>query len=79
MPLYRKEQTTFLIPPRLSYYPDINSAFSMHTLKKIGNKMAILYVSIIKTMEDKKTILFLVWPLQNSMAFGGGEKMMGVE
>jgi hypothetical protein len=44
MPLYRKEQTALLIPPRLTYYPDTNSAFSRHSLKKIENKMATLYV-----------------------------------
>jgi hypothetical protein len=43
MPLYRKEQTASLIPPRLSYYPGTNWAFSRHTVKKIENKMAILY------------------------------------
>jgi hypothetical protein len=30
-------------------------------------------------MEDKNTFLFIVWTLQNSMADGGGKKMMGVE
>jgi hypothetical protein len=53
MQLYRFEGTGWLIPPRPSYYPDTNSAFSRNTLKKIRNKMAILYVNNSNTMEDK--------------------------
>jgi hypothetical protein len=79
MPLYQFEETGWLLPPRLSYYPDTNSASTRNTLNKIGNKMATLYVNISKTMVDKNTILFLVWTLQYSMADGGGKKMMGVE
>jgi hypothetical protein len=70
MLIYRLEETGWLIPPRLSYYPDTNSTFSRNTLKEIEIKMTILYVSISNTMDEKNTILFLVSTLQHSMADG---------
>jgi hypothetical protein len=55
MPLYRLEETGRLIPPRLSYYPDTNSAFSKNTH---GNKIVILYVRISNAVEDKTPLYF---------------------
>jgi hypothetical protein len=58
MILCRFEETGWLIPPPLSYYPDTKSASSRNMLKKIGNKMVILYVNIGNTMDDKMPFYF---------------------
>jgi hypothetical protein len=70
MPLYRFEEIGWLIPPWLSYYPDTNSAFSRNMLNKIGNKMAIWYVNIRNTLENKTSFYF--YNSFDATSFNGG-------